>query len=134
VVEFNFAFIFAGDVKYPSTATATGQNVLAAVAGLSAASAGDLGSTLRGIGNVAHEVTATVGHYTAIASGLVGDASRIFNSVRGLQGYFGRYATGKRSTLQTATATIQGVLAATTTARTVVDSSASLVNRLAGFL
>jgi prophage DNA circulation protein len=134
VVEFQFAFIVAGDVLYPSTATATGQNVLAAVAKLKTASAADLGTFLGGVGNVAKEVTATVGHYTAMASALVGDASRIFNSVRGLQGFFGRYATGSRSILQPVTATIQGLLGATTTARTLVNSTGALVNRLAGFL
>jgi prophage DNA circulation protein len=134
VVELQFTFIVAGDVKYPSTATATGQNVLAAVGKLNIASASDLGSTLSSIGNVAHEVTSTVGHYTGLASRLVGDAGRIFNSVRGLTGFFGRYATGSRSTLQPITATVRGVLGAATTARTLVNSTANLVTSLAGFL
>jgi prophage DNA circulation protein len=134
VVEFNFAFIVAGDVLYPSTATATGQNITAAIGRLNAASAGDLGSFVGGVGNVAKEVTSTVSVYTSMASKLVGDASRIFNSVRGLQGFFGRYATGSRSTLQPVTATIQGVLGAATTARSAVNSAAGLVNRFASFL
>ena len=82
----------------------------------------------------AHEVTATVSKYAGIASTVVGDATRIFNSVRGLTGFYGRYATGSRSTLQSATATVSGVLSAATTARTLVTNSASLVTHLASFL
>jgi prophage DNA circulation protein len=134
VVELQFSFIVAGDVKYPTTATATGQSVLAFAAKLTGASASDLGSTLKSIGNVAKEVTSTVSHYAGIAMGVVGDATRIFNSVRGLAGFHGRYATGSRSTLQPVTATIQSVLGAATTARTLVNSTASLVTRLGSFL
>jgi len=134
VVELQFSFIIAGDVKYPSTATATGQGVAAAVEKLKSASAGDLGGTLSSIGSVVKEATAGVQKFTSIATRIVGDAGRIFNSVRGLTGFFGRYATGSRSTLQPATATVRSVLSATTSARTLVNSSASLVNTLAGFL
>jgi prophage DNA circulation protein len=134
VVEFSFAFIVAGDVLYPSTATATGQNVTAAIEKLKTASAGDLGSFLGGVGEVAKQVTATVVHYTSIASTLVGDASRVFNSVRGLVGFFGRYATGSRSVLQPVTATVRSALGAATAARTLVNTTAGLVNHLASFL
>lgn len=134
VVELQFTFIVAGDVLYPATANATIQAVTGAAAHLNIASASDLGSSLRSVAVAAKEVTSTVTHYTSIASSLVGDATRIFNSVRGLQGFFGRYASGSRSTLQPVTATVRGVLSAATTARTLVNSSASLVNRLAGLL
>ena len=134
VVEFQFAFIVAGDVQYPSTATATGQNVLAAAAKLTTASTSDLGSTLQSIGNVTHEVTASVSHYAGIAMGVVGDATRIFNSVRGLQGFYGRYATGSRNVLQSANATVGGLLSAATTARSLVTNTSTLVNHLASFL
>jgi prophage DNA circulation protein len=134
VVELQFAFILAGAVLYPATAIATGQNVLAAAGALNLASASDLGSTLQSIGNVANEVTSTVSHYAGIATGIVGDATRIFNSVRGLTGFYGRYATGSRSVLQDANATIQGVLGAATTARTLVNNTAALVNTAASFL
>lgn len=134
VVELQFSFILAGDVLYPATATATIQAVTGAAARLNIASASDLGSSLQSIASVAKQVTSTVTHYTSIASSLVGDATRIFNSVRGLQGFFGRYATGSRTTLQSVNATVSGVLGAATTARTLVNSSASLVNRLASFL
>ena len=134
VVELQFTFIVAGDVLYPSTATATGANVLGAAAKLTTASASDLGSTLQKIGNVAKSAWATVSHYGGIAMSLAGDATRIFNSVRGLVGFYGRYATGKRSTLQSVNATVSGVIGAATTARTLVNNSAALVTRLASFL
>jgi prophage DNA circulation protein len=134
VVELQFSFIVAGDVQYPSTATATGQNVFAAAAKLTTASTSDLGSFLSQAGTVAKEVTATVSHYAGIAMGVVGDATRIFNSVRGLVGFHGRYATGSRSTLQPINATVQGVLGAATTARSLVNNTASLMTRLGSFL
>jgi prophage DNA circulation protein len=134
VVEFQFSFVVAGDVMFPAAALATTQNVLGAAAKLTTASASDLGSTLQRIGNVAKSVYSTVTHYASIATGIVGDASRVFNAVRGLVGFHGRYATGSRSTLQPVTATVQGLLGAATTARTLVNTSASLVTRLASFL
>ena len=134
VVEFQFTFIVAGDVKYPATSIATGANVLAAAGNLNIASMSDLGSTLSSIGTIAHAATATVGQFTSIASGVVNDAARVFNSVRGLTGFFGRYASGSRSVLQPVTATVQSVLGAATTARTLVNNTAGLVNNLASFL
>jgi prophage DNA circulation protein len=134
VVEFQFAFIMAGDVKFPASALATMQNVKDLAGKLSIASASDLGTSLKSLGTIANTAISTVSHYTSIATSLVGDATRIFNSVRGLTGFFGRYATGSRSTLQTATMTVQGALSAATTARSLVTNSAALVTRLAGFL
>jgi hypothetical protein len=134
VVELQFAFILAGDVKYPSTIIATAQAVAGAAANLNIASASDLGSTLQRIGTVAKAAINTVTHYTSIATSIVGDATRVFNSVRGLTGFFGRYATGSRNTLQKASATIGGLLSAATTARSAVTGGAALVNRLASFL
>jgi prophage DNA circulation protein len=134
VVELQFSFIVAGDVKYPATTTATAQTVVAAAAQLNIASASDLGSALASVASVAHAATASVGQFTGIAMSAVNDASRIFNSVRGLAGFYGRYGTGSRSTLQPVTATVQGALAAATTARTLVNSTANLVNTAASFL
>lgn len=133
-VEVQFSFILAGDVQYPGSLTATLQNVTAAVGQLNFASAGDLGATLSSIGAVTQAATGAVGQFTAIAQSAVGDASRIFNSVRGLQGYFGRFDAGSRSTLQPVTATVQTALAAATTARSVVYAASDLVNTAARFL
>jgi prophage DNA circulation protein len=133
-VEVQFSFILAGDVQFPSSLTATLQNVGAAIDGLNLASASDLGGSLSGLGNVAGAVANGVGQFTAIAQTAVGDAARIFNSVRGLQGYFGRFDTGSRATLQPAAATVQTALAAATTARTAVYAASDLVNTAASFL
>lgn len=134
VVELQFAFILAGDVQYPTTATATAQVVAAAAANLNVASAANLGSTLQQVGSVAKAATATVMQYTALASSAVGDAANLFNAVRGLAGFYGRYATGSRNVLQDANATVSGLLSAATTARTLVNNSAALVNQAASLL
>ena len=47
-IEVQFSFILAGDVQFPSSLTATLQNVGAAIDGLNLASASDLGSALLG--------------------------------------------------------------------------------------
>jgi len=134
VVEVAFAFIVAGDVKYPTTALATGQNVMAQASSLTSASASDLGAVLSTVGNVPNQAMASVGQFTSMATSAVGDATQIFNSVRGLAGFFGRYAGGSRATVQPATATVQGLLSASTTARTLVNNTAALVNTAASFL
>jgi prophage DNA circulation protein len=134
VIELNFTFIVAGDMLFPDALLAAGANVLAAVENLAGASAADLGSSLAGIGGVAKSVASAVGTFTGMASGVVGDASRVFHAVTGLTGFLGRYAAGSRATLQPVTTTVQGALSAATTARSAVEASASLVNRLASFL
>jgi prophage DNA circulation protein len=133
-VEVALAFILAGDVLYPSTALSTGDAITTAAANLNTASATDLGSTLAGVASTVHSASAAVGQFTAIASTAVNDAGRIFNSVRGLTRYFGRFSTGSRSTLLPATATVQTALSAATTARTLVNSTAHLVNVAASLL
>jgi prophage DNA circulation protein len=124
VVEVQFSFVVAGDVQYPATATATGQNV-------TTASAGDLGATLARVGSPVPQAVAAVAGFTSLASAAVNDAARVFGCVRGLAGYWGRFSAGSRATLLPATATVQTALAATTTARTLVTSTAALVNQLA---
>ena len=134
VVEVQFSFIIAGDVQFPSTMIATGQNVLAQAGALNMASASDLGISLAGIGNVARQATAGISQFTSMASGSMNDASRIFNCVRGLQGFYGRFGTGSRTTMQPATATVQSVLSDATKARSAVLAASSLVNLTASLL
>jgi prophage DNA circulation protein len=133
-VEVALAFILAGDVLYPSTALNTGDAIDAAGDALNQASARDLGSTLASVSSTVHTAAATVGQFTAMASTAVNDAARVFNSVRGLSGFYGRFSTGSRSTLLPATATVQTALAATTTARTLVMTTARAVNLAASLL
>ena len=133
VVEVQFSFIIAGDVQFPSTMIATGQNVLAQCGALSSASAFDLGNSLAGV-TVARQATAGVAQFTGMASGAMNDASRVFNAVRGLQGFYGRFGTGSRTTMQPATATVQTLLSDATRARTAVLAASSLVNLTATLL
>jgi prophage DNA circulation protein len=133
-VEVALAFILAGDVLYPSTALNTADAIDGAAGALNTASASDLGATLAGVASTVHSVTGAVGQFTAIAGTMVNDASRVFGAVRGLTGFYGRFSTGSRSTLLPATATVQSVLGAATTARTLVNSTAHLVNVAASLL
>jgi prophage DNA circulation protein len=133
-VELQFAFILAGDVQYPATAIATGSAVTSAAAALTAASQGDLGAALAPIAIVPQAATASVPQFTGMATAAVSDASRIIGSVRGLQGCYGRFSNGSLSTLQPANATVSGVLAAATTARSAVFVAAATVNRIASLL
>lgn len=133
-VEVSLAFILAGDVLYPTGAIATGDAITSAGAALNTASKGDLGGVLASVTSSVHQVTGAVGQFTSIAGTMVNDASRVFGAVRGLSGFFGRFATGNRSTLLPLTATVQTALNAATTARTLVNSSIGLVNHVASLL
>jgi prophage DNA circulation protein len=133
-VEVALTFIIAGDVLYPGTTLATGDAITAASAALNAASKGDLGGALAAVTSSVHQVTGAVGQFTGIAGTLVNDASRVFGAVRGLSGYFGRFATGNRSRLLSPLATVQTALNAATRARTLVNASIGLVNHVASLL
>ena len=133
-VEAVLTFILAGAVQFPTVAIASGQAVTSAAAGLGLASLGDLGTALAPLGQVAHTVVASVNTYTGMAVSAVNDASRIMGAVRGLQGFYGRYAVGSRQTMQPAIATVQTALAAATTARTAVHAAADTVNLLGRLL
>lgn len=133
-VELQFSFILAGDVQYPSTSIATGDAITSACSALNSAAKGDLGSALSSIGNVASSAISGVSQFTGMAVSAVNDASRVVGAVRGLQGTFGRFSNGSLSTLQSANATVSGLLSAATTTRTAVYSMAGTVNQLASFL
>lgn len=133
-VEIQFSFILSGDVTYPSTSIATGAAVLNAASALNIASMQDLGSALGSIGAIPAAATQAVSQFTGMATAAVNDASRVIGAVRGLQGFFGRFATGSRQTMLPADATVSSVLAAATTARTAVYSAADLVKQTAALL
>jgi prophage DNA circulation protein len=133
-VEAILTFILAGDAQYPSTAIASGQAVTNAASALNTASQGDLGDALDPLALTPPAATASVGAFTGMALTAVNDASRILGAVRGLQGFYGRYAVGSRQTMQPATATVQTALAAATTARTAVYAAADTVNLMANLL
>jgi prophage DNA circulation protein len=133
-VEVALSFIIAGDVLYPGATTNTTDAIGSASVALTAASKGDLGGVLSSVTSTVHQVTGAVGQFTSIAGTMVNDASRVFGAVRGLSGYFGRFATGSRSTLLSPLATVQSALNAATTARSLVNSSIGLVNHAASLL
>jgi prophage DNA circulation protein len=133
-VELQFSFILSGDVQYPATSIATGQGVLTAAGNVLSASQSDLGSSLSSFAFVPQAATVSVGQFTNAAVSAVSDAGRILGAVRGLQGNFGRFSNGSLSTLLPASATVSGVLAAATTARSLVASIAATVNALTRLL
>jgi prophage DNA circulation protein len=131
-VELQFAFILAGDVQYPTTAIATGSAVTSACAALTAASRGDLGAALGAIPIIPQAATSAISQFTGTALAAVSDATQIMGAVRGLAGpYYGRFANGALSTLQSVNTTIHGALSAATTARSAVFAAADTVNRVA---
>lgn len=133
-VEVILTFIRAGDVLYPTTAIATAQAITSAASALNLASQADLGAALGAISIIPQSATGCVPQFTALATSGVDDASRIVGSVRGLQGFYGRFANGSLSTLQPSTATVSGLLSAATTSRSAVYAGAANVEQLAGFL
>lgn len=135
VVELAFAFIMAGDILYPQTLLATGANVLDCAGALNTASASDLARQLTGTPTAAlRAASAMVGPYAAGAVSLVNDATRAINAVRGLTGYFGRYATGARAQLLPPGATAQSCLANAITQRTATLNAANGLRRAASGL
>jgi prophage DNA circulation protein len=133
-VELQFTFILSGDVQYPTTSIASGAAVTNAAAKLTTASTSDLASALSKITSVPQAATTAIGQFTGMATSAVNDASQIIGSVRGLQGFYGRFATGSLSTMLPITSTVSSVLSATTTARSAVYAASDLVNRTASLL
>jgi prophage DNA circulation protein len=133
VVEVMLQFILASDVRFPSSAISTGDAITSAAGALNLASQGDLAGTLDAL-RIVPSVSKQVSDFTAGAIGAVSDATRALNTVRGMVGTFGRFADGNRMTLQSASATVQGLLSQATTTRSTVVSAAGEVQRLAGLL
>lgn len=134
VVEVAMQFMLASDVRYPGTAIATGDAVTSAAGLVNSAAAGDLGAQLAGLPAGLPAMARNVTGFTNAALGAVNDATRIFNSVRGLAGFFGRFDTGSRMTLMPASVTVANALSAATTARTAVSDAVSLVQHTVGAL
>lgn len=133
-VELQFSFIIAGDVKYPATAIATGSLVDGAMQRLGVASTNDFSARMSAVSAFPQQALGAVGQFTSLATSAVSDAGRIIGAVRGLQGFYGRFSMGSLSTLQPVTMTVQGALAAATTARSAVFAASDLVNRTARLL
>jgi prophage DNA circulation protein len=133
VVEVAMQFMLASDVRFPGTSISSADAIQSAAGALTAASKGDLAGVLSAIPDVPTAAKQVQG-FTSTAIAAVSDATRALNAVRGLAGNYGRFASGSRGRLQAASMTVQGALAAATTARTVAVNAAGTVNALASLL
>jgi prophage DNA circulation protein len=134
VVEVNFVFVLAGDVIYPDVLSDVAAFVKTKAAAVLGASADDLGKFMQSAVSNTRAAVAGVTGYLNLAKGAVNDATRIANSVRGLVGFYGRFAQGSKGTLLPAHATVPSVLAAATQSRTAVLTAAGQVESLARLL
>lgn len=126
-VEVSFQFILAGDLTFPTSSIATGDNVLAAGAALNNASASDLSRTLSGMSFVPNVSAAFIPSFASAAVDAVNDPARALSAVSGLQGLFGRYSAGRMSSLLPSTATVESQLSnAITTRQAVIDAATAL--------
>lgn len=131
-VELSMAFVLAGDVLYPTASQDTAQQVQASVAGLTSAAASDLSKTLSALPFLPDGMGQQVGAFCDQAEASVNDAARAFSSVKGLIGYYGRYAQGSLGTLQPPGSTVASALALCTSSRTAVLQASQAVRQLAG--
>jgi prophage DNA circulation protein len=130
MVEVTMQFMLAGDVRFPSTSMSSADAVSSAAGLLTSASAGDLSTALAGFPGGVPDLAKQVSGFTDLSAAGVNDATRMLNSVNGLAGFYGRFASGSLATLQPATATVQSMLSAATSTRTAVLDAGALVNQM----
>lgn len=133
-VEVSFQFILAGDLTFPSSSIATGDNVLAAGAALNNASAADLSRKLGDMSFVPNISTNFVPSFASAAVDAVNDPARALNAVAGLPGLNGRFSTGNLSTLLPSTATVASQLANSITSRQAVLDAADALKSVGTLL
>jgi len=133
-VEVTMAFVLAGDLLFPTSALATGENVQAAAAALSSASASDFRLQLAALPSIPPLAGLNVAAFGAIATSTMNDAGRALAAVRGLVGNFGRYASGARMTTLDPLATVQSALSGAVQAKSAVVGAVASLDRLAGDL
>src|SRR4029077_9138471 len=133
-VEVTLAFVAAGDVLYPATIVATGQAVATKADAVMPAAIADLKTSIAALPVLptVRSAVDAVQQYSGMAISAVNDATRAFNSVRGLAGYFGRYASGSRGTIQTGT--VQSAISAAITTRSAVLTAANSLISIASRL
>ena len=132
VVELAFSFVVSGDILFPTSALATGDQVNTLAGALNQASASDLASSLGSVGFIPQSASSSIPGYGALATFGVNDPTRALNAVSGLQGYYGRYSSGRRGVLQPADATVQSCLSQSVSSRQgVLDAVAALNNTAA---
>jgi prophage DNA circulation protein len=131
-VDLSMAFVLASDVLYPTAASDTAQQVQASVAGVTNAAAADLQRILGALPSIPDGVGQNVAAFCHLAESGVNDAARAFSAVRGLIGYYGRYAQGSLGSLQPPGSTVASALADCTTQRSIVLAASRTVQQLAG--
>jgi prophage DNA circulation protein len=132
VVEVTFNFLQASAARLPVTTQSSLAAVNVAIGHVNAAMGADLGTAM--LAGRVPQVATNVAGYTNMAIASVNDATRALNAVRGLAGYYGRYAGGRRADLLPAASTVQSVLSDATVSRTAVLRAAASVGTLAGLL
>jgi prophage DNA circulation protein len=132
MVEVQFQFVAAGDILFPATAEATGDQVNQAAGALGTASAADLSRTLGAMPIVPAYAARSIAAFGNLATAAVNDPARALGAVNGLVGFFGRYASGSRATLLPADATVQSCLAGYVTTRQTVLDAVHALNTVAG--
>ena len=125
MVEIAFQFVVSGDITFPTTAQATGEQVNALANALYQGSMGDLQHTVAAVPSIPNAAIGSVPVFAAMANSVIGDAARAINAVNGLPGYYGRYSSGRRSTLLASTSTVQSVLSQTIATGAAVTNAAN---------
>ena len=128
MVEIAFSFVVSGDILFPSTALATGDQINSLAGGLNQASAADLGQIVTGPApSIAAQQSAMIASFAELAVTAVNDPARALNAVAGLSGYYGRYAAGRRGTTLPLSATVDSCLSDSIVSRAaVIAASAAL--------
>jgi prophage DNA circulation protein len=134
MVEISFQFVVSGDLTFPTVAAATGEQVNSQADALYAASSSDLQHSVAAVSSVPNAAIASVATFAGMATSVVYDATRAINAVSGLQGYYGRYSSGRRSTLLSPTDTVQTALSRSVTTAAAVISAADNLGYAAGRL
>jgi prophage DNA circulation protein len=135
MARLDLEFIETATILYPVRPVSLFRQIISAVASVIAAVRKVIATVMGAIFAVAGAVAsviATVHQFVGLVTSLVTDPLAVFNSVLGLVGSFGRFATGARSTLQAPDATVSSLLAAATTARTTIGDDATTAIAAAG--
>lgn len=127
-IELAFSFVLAGDLLFPQAVQSTGAAVEGAADELDEASDDDI-ETVEAIPTTAGRGMTGWGN---MAISAVNDPARAFGAVAGLQGFFGRFASGRRSGVQAATATVQSLLNDATRTRAAVLTAVDKLNTAMG--
>jgi prophage DNA circulation protein len=132
-VEVEFEFVDAsGTALSPSTTIATGDAVANAAGALNTASQTALATNLPNLPLTISPLPA-VNSFAALVTNAVNDPARALSAVVGLQGLYGRYSTGRMTTLQPSTATVASALSdSINTRQAVLDAADALAGAAGG--